>query len=126
MMYNKIVHDCFFQPQHVGTIDKTQPFVASFRTPKVNGVIIDLYAQCNPDGVVLSICFKTNGNPYLIAALEWWCRQVIQKNIKKLPSFNREELIELLEIPFNQAPLIVRVEDAYKEILKLMKKNFEG
>ena len=123
MMYNKIVEDCFFHPQHVGVLNVTEPGTVSFSTGQE--VVIELYMHCDEDYTVCSMCFKSNGNPYVIASLEWLCRQSIGKKTDHL-HFNHEEFIKILEIPFNQVPVVMQVEDVYKEILSLMNKKLEG
>jgi nitrogen fixation NifU-like protein len=71
------------------------------------------------------MCFKTNGNPYLIASLECLCRQAIGQKLETL-QVNHQELINLLEIPFNQVPLVMQVEQVYKEVVRLMNKKLKG
>lgn len=125
MMYNKIVHDCFFFPRHIGILDCSIPRTVYFRVGHFSqNTIIDLYMQCDSARKVIEVCYKTNGNPYLIAALEWLCRQTNGKNFDEL-HLNQEELIKLLEIPTNQTPLILYVKDVYTEVLNLMSKSFQ-
>ena len=126
MMYNKIVNDFFFAPQHVGTIDLLDPLVVCFRSNREHcSVVIELYIQCNNKGLITKACFKTNGNPYVIACLEWLCRQMIDKEIDKLPCFNYQLLMKELEIPTSQYPVTLQIEEAGKEALLLMKKKLE-
>ncbi|RUR09050.1 iron-sulfur cluster assembly scaffold protein [Legionella sp. km772] len=126
MMYNELVEDCFFFPKHVGVLDSSEPRTVYYSNASFSkNAVISLYMQCTGDKRIKVICFKSNGNPYLIAALEWLCRQV---NGKKLAQwcFNGDELIKLLDVPFNHAPVIWQVQDAYQEILMLMNKKIEG
>ena len=126
-MYNKIVRDYFFHPLHVGSININQPLMVHLKSDQLNrGLVIDLYMQCDENSVVTNICFKTNGNPFLIASLEWLCRRVVGSRLDELSSFNREDIIKVLEIPFNQAPIILQVEDIFKEVLILMNKKLRG
>jgi nitrogen fixation protein NifU and related proteins len=120
MMYNKIVHDFFFFPLHIGTLDCLLPRTVYFRSEQLSqNIITDLYMQCDEDHTIRSMCYKTNGNPFMIASLEWLCRQAIGKLCDGL-YLNSEELIKILEIPANQTFLILYIKDVYAEILILM------
>lgn len=126
MMYNKLVEDCFFFPKHVGTLNLSEPRTVFFSTRQFSKeVVISLYMQCDNNKIVHAITFKSNGNPYVIASLEWLCRQTIGKKLEQW-CFNCEELIKLFDIPFNQAPVILHVQDVYKEVLMLMNEKIEG
>lgn len=121
MIYNDIIKDCFFEPKHVGSIVLETTGVVHFRAEQTKqGALIDLYMQCDTQGLVTRMCFKTNGNPYIIAALEWLCRNCEGKLFKELPSFNYQQLIQVLEIPMTQFPIALQVEDVYREIMGLM------
>ncbi|MBL7478983.1 iron-sulfur cluster assembly scaffold protein [Legionella bononiensis] len=127
MMYNKIVQDCFFQPRHVGILDLTEPLVSYYRIEQQKPtVIIDLYIQCSRIGLITKACFKANGNPFVIAAMEWLCRRVEGTDVLKPESVNYQLLINELEIPISQYPVALLIEDVYKESLILMKKKLEG
>lgn len=128
MMYNKIVQDCFFLPKHVGVLDLSASLTVHFRSKQINQSMtkIDLYLQCTETALIYKACFKTIGNPYVIAALEWLCRQIEGRALDNLPLINYQILIKELEIPTHQYPVAIQVEDVYKEVLTLMKKKFEG
>lgn len=121
MMYNKLVQECFFKARHVGVIGHLVPNRVSYRAEYSNStLVIELYLQCNDEGQVVHMCFKTNGNPYMIAALEYLCRQSTGKQLSTLAPLNSAEAIRLLEIPKHQTPLLLQVADVYKEVLVLM------
>jgi nitrogen fixation NifU-like protein len=126
-MYNEIVQDCFFLPQHVGVIDLAFPLTVYFRSSQNNQSVtkIELYLQCTKSALINKACFRATGNPYVIAALEWLCRQIEGRELESLISINYQTLIKELEIPTHQYPIALQVEDAYKEVLTLMKKKLE-
>lgn len=128
MIYNNIVEDCFFQPRHAGMIDLNAPLTVHFRSSQKNQslTIIDLYMQCTNIGFISQMRFKATGNPYVIAALEWLCRQLEGRTLENLPLINYQILIKELAISTIQYPIAIQVEDVYKEVLTLMKKKFEG
>lgn len=126
MMYNKNVQDCFFHPSHVGVLDLITPLSAHYRSSLAGqGVLIDLYIQCTKDKNVNRACFKANGNPYVIAALEWVCRQIEGENLERLPPINYQILVEKLEIPNTQYPFAIQIEEVYKKVLGLLIEKFE-
>lgn len=125
MMYNKSVQDCFFLPRHIGVLDLKSPYTVHYRSGQQNQInIIDLYLQCFENKKISRACFKANGNPYMIAALEWLCRQIEGRDLKDLPVFSYQVLIKELEIPIHQYPVALQVEGIYKEVLTLMNDKF--
>ncbi|BCA95745.1 hypothetical protein TUM19329_21060 [Legionella antarctica] len=126
-MYNEIVEDCFFLPQHVGIIDLASPLTVHFRSSQNNlsATRIDLYLQCTKRSLISKARFRAIGNPYVIAALEWLCRQSQGRELDSVMSITYQTLIKELEIPTHQYPVALQVEDVYKEVLTLMKKKLE-
>lgn len=115
-------------PKHVGVIDLTAPLTAHFSRSQGNQNLtkIDLYMQVSNKGVLSRACFKTNGNPFIIASLEWLCRQSEGRPLDEIAAFNYQVLIKELAIPLHQSPIAVLVADVYKEVLALIHKKFEG
>lgn len=122
MMYNNIVLDCFFSPQHVGVLDVDQDFCVVFESIQKNKPSIACYMLCDKNAVIQKLCFKTNGNPYLIAGLEWACRYLDGCSIDKISQIDYQCLIKALDIPLAQYPLALRIVAVLKELLSLMKK----
>lgn len=125
MMYNKTVQDYFFSPQHVGVIDLGQEFTVVFANTQKDQGTIEFYMQCTQDRIIQRVCFKTNGNPYLIAGLEWLCRLVEGRSLDEAPQIDYQLLINDLNIPVTQYPLALRVVGAYKEALNLMNMRYK-
>ncbi|KTD59838.1 putative iron-sulpher cluster proteins NifU [Legionella sainthelensi] len=121
MMYNKIVQDYFFLPKHVGVIDLNHALTVMVKNSQKNQGIIELYLQCDSEGKILRACFKTNGNPYVIAGLEWLCRQLEGKAIDNVPQIDHLLIIKNLDIPIAQYPIALRILDIYKEVMLLIK-----
>ncbi|KTD03533.1 iron-sulfur cluster assembly scaffold protein [Fluoribacter gormanii] len=122
MMYNKIVRDCFFSPKHVGVVDLNDQLAVVVKNNQKGQGVIELYMQCNPDDTIVKACFKTNGNPYIIASLEWLCRQLEGMSIMTAPQIDYQLIVKELDIPVAQYPIALRIVDVYKEVLFLMKK----
>lgn len=127
MIYNKVVQDCFFYPRHVDALDLNNPFVVCVQNQPVNQLnVIHFYLKCEKDKLISRACFKTNGNPYVIAALEWLCRQIEGMKLEALPLINYQILIKELDIPNNQYPIAIQIENIYKEALIFISKKIEG
>lgn len=122
MTYNKLVREYFFSPLHVGSVDLNQSLAQVIINHQKGQGCIEFYIQCDIDGVIGKACFKTNGNPYLIAGLEWLCRELIGKKIKNMPVIDYHVLIKELEIPITQYPLALRVVDVFKKMIMLFDK----
>ena len=120
MMYNNTVCECFFSPRHVGVIDLNKDFTIVYLNNQKGQGNIEFYIQCGQDRVMQRICFKTNGNPYLIAGLEWLSRQLEGHSIDKAPAIDSQQLIKELDIPTPQYHLALRIVNIFKESLTLM------
>lgn len=128
MIYNKIVEDCFFLPRHVGILDLQAPLTVHHRSSQKNQSItrIDLFLQCTLNKKISKACFRATGNPYVIAAVEWLCREIEGRELEEAYGINYQVLVKELSIPNSQYPIALQVEGVYKEVLNLMKKKFEG
>ncbi|KGP63884.1 nitrogen fixation protein NifU [Legionella norrlandica] len=126
MIYNKKVKDCFFNPQHVEKLDLNNPLIVGIQSytahPRSE---VNFYLRCEKDKLISRASFKTNGSPYVIAALEWLCRQIEGKSLETLPLLTYQVLINELEIPDSQYPIALQIEGIYKEALALVSKRFE-
>lgn len=120
MMYNNTVYDYFFSPRHVGIIELNHDLVVVFKNKQKGQGTIEFYMQCGQDRLIQKVCFKANGNPYLIAGLEWLCRQLEGQSLDKVPPIDYQLLINELDIPVTQYPLALRVVHIFKESLILM------
>lgn len=123
MMYNNIVCDCFFSPRHVGIVSLNNPRAVVVKNMQKGQVAIEFYVQCNPNGIIERACFKTNGNPYVVASLEWLCRQLEGKNIQSVPDIDYLLIIKTLNIPVAQYPIALRIVEVYKEAVLFFKKE---
>jgi nitrogen fixation NifU-like protein len=116
-MYNKTVEDFFFHPKHVGSLDITHPLTTCFGT-KHNGLTISLYVRHTENRMIERACYKTNGNPYVIASLEWLCRKIEGASLDALPELHYQQIIEALAMPTSKYPEAVQIERLFKELLK--------
>lgn len=121
MMYNKMVQSCFFSPKHVGVLDVNDRLVVGVTNHQVGQGAIEFFMQCQRDMSISRVCFKTNGNPYLVAGLEWLSRQLEGQSIETIPQIDYQVLIKELDIPVTQYPLALRILVVFKEIVILMK-----
>ncbi len=123
MIYNKTVKDCFFSPRHAGVVDLNDRFAVVVKNNQKGQGSIEFYMQRNSDGTIARACFKTNGNPYVIASLEWLCRQLEGQTIDAVPQIDYQLIVKELDIPVAQYPIALRIIDVYKEALLLTKKD---
>lgn len=121
-MYNQLVETYFLAPQHVGVLDLTQNGTVFYRGGEVGrGDRLDFYLLCDERGLVLKARFKAYGNPYLVAAAEWLCRQLEGSQIEEHPRFDSAEWIQELEIPKTRYASALQIEAGYREIVERMK-----
>lgn len=115
MMYNKIVEECFFYPQHVGILDLSVALTGCFNSTKLT-----LYMRCSADGIIKQVRFKATGHPYLIAGLEWVGRRCEGHTIDTLINLDYQIVIKELAIASHHYPIALQVVQAYKEMHKIL------
>lgn len=111
----------FFSPRHVGVIDLSERFTIGVKNKQKGQGLIELYIQCNSDGTIVRACFRTNGNPYIVASLEWLCRQLEGHTPYTVPQIDYQLIVKELDIPVAQYPIALRIMDVFKEALLLIK-----
>lgn len=122
MMYNKLTEDCFFSTVHAGRLSDSENNSVSFKSSLAGrGGVIELSIQCDNSALITRACFKAQGNPYMIAMLEWLCRQLEGEPLNVHPRMNYQRFLELFEVPDAQYPVALRVEDIYIEVIERMK-----
>lgn len=127
MTYNKLIENCFFEPQHVGSLDAGKAGVVHSRiSGALKGYCFDLYAAYDAKGFIGQSCFKAQGNPYLIAGVEWICRELAGTAIHQHPCLDYRLLIEKLAIPANQYPIALLLEEGYRAVVNKIKMKIEA
>ncbi len=127
MIYNNIVMDCFLETRQVGVLDISAPLTVylSAQQESQQLIIIHLYLQCDDQGLINKANFKAMGSPFVIAGLEWLCRETQGKSIYEIDKLNYKILIEKLAIPQSQYFVALPIETIYNDVLALMKMKFE-
>lgn len=119
MSYNKLVEDCFFYPRHVGVVDVNPSWFTAFSEnhDKSGRGSLMLYMSMDNSGNIVQTRFKALGNPYLIAGLEWLCRQseglLLQEQIK--PDYR--VLVNVLELPAKYYAEALLIEKAWHKVM---------
>lgn len=124
MIYNKIVEDCFFYPQHVGELAQELPYVVCGTSKISLNTAIKFYWQCDKNQILVQCRFKAVGNPYLIAGLEWVCRQIEGRKLDEVQTLDYLLLIRELDIPKTYYPIALQIDTLYKEMIGLMNIQF--
>jgi nitrogen fixation protein NifU and related proteins len=122
MIYNELVESCFFQPKHAGVLDCTQKNTHKSQAGSAaRGEYFDLYLSFDDAGKILQACFKACGNPYLIAGVEWVCRQLQGTLIDEHPNFDYHFLVKKLAIPKKHYPVALLLENGYRDMVNAVK-----
>ncbi len=126
MMYNKVLEDCFFSLNHGGcTLDEQKNTVCyQSQLPGPSGSI-EISIQCDEGGLISRACFRAQGNPYLLAALEWVCRQIEGEPLSLHPRLDYQQLVDILEMPTTQYPVAIRVENVYRDVISRMQQQMK-
>ena len=123
--YNEAVEKLFFSPRHVGSLDLQAPrtLYGSY-VEQLRGQQMDLYLQYNESAVITKICFKAHGEPYLIAGVEWACRQLEKQSLQSLPEISHQKLMQALAIPSLRFPFALFIEQSFAAFIEEAKSNF--
>lgn len=123
MMYNKMVEACFFFPKHVGDLSEGPGVAQCYSAQPSPGAVIKLFMHCDHQQRVTRMCFKATGNPYVIAALEWLCREMEGKLLNELPELNHQLISTQLDIPVAKNPLLFQIEGVFRDLVARMKEQ---
>jgi len=119
--YNEFVETHFFDTQMTGELDCSLPLTIIYRTGTVQrGLLFALYLQADKAGNIQAARFKAQGSPYLIAGLEWLCRQ-LQGRAITAPFPNNQVLAQQMDLPKNQQSVVLLIEEGCAHALKLLK-----
>ena len=124
MMYNKLVTDYFFHPLHVGELATITPFSVVVTSSAQISLFMQLSLQCDALGRITKALFKTNGDPFTIAGLEWICRAFEGENMDMNPPITHQQIMAELERPSQYFPRAIALEKiALDAITQLKKRN---
>lgn len=114
--YNKVVRDCFENPDHAGDL---QGEYAQVLTSEVmeseQGARIVLSAGI-ADGMIAQMCFRAWGCPHVIAAAEMLCRDRENGPVSGLSAIDANGMMEQLSVPVEKTGKILLLEDALKSL----------
>lgn len=124
MMYNELVTDYFFHPLHVGELTTINPFSVVVTSSAQISPFMQLSLQCDALGKITKALFKTNGDPFTIAGLEWICRAFEREDMDiNFPMTHQQIMVEL-KMPSQYFPRAIALEKiALDAITQLKKRN---
>lgn len=125
MIYNKLVQKLFFDAQHAGNLDCNWPRTIMTQLGIKGSSWIELYVNYDRQGIITQSCFKTYGNPYLIAALEWLCQYLEGTGINEHPLEVLPLLFKQLEIPATKYPIALQVDSCYRQTITTLKQQLK-
>lgn len=122
---NALMQRLFFEVTHSGRLDGSALGVVSCGFVSSQLKQVHLFFSIS-NGRIAQACFQAVGSPYLIAGLEWLCREAEGALIASMPLINYSQLIDILEIADKDYPLAVLMESIYNELIiksKFLEKN---
>ena len=120
MNYNKLTTSLFFDLQHVGELDCALPMTVCSRISVAKNQCSELYLACDQNGWITQAYFKALGEPYLIAGLEWLCRNIVHTSIETHPNIDHAMIVDALSIPEAQYAVALLVETNYRQAIQLL------
>lgn len=123
MMETALFKSLFFDPQHVGELDCNQPLIACSRSMLSKNKCCVLYLACDKKGIIVKATYQVMGEPYLIAGLEWLCRQLVNTPLSQHPCINYHQLVDALSIPKARVPSAVLIETNYLQAINDLKQQ---
>ena len=115
MMYNEIVENCFFNPEYAGFDESRFRRILEYFPANTSNKMVFAIGKDAAD-FSLSLRFKASGNPYVLAAAEWICRQFKKKNFIDCMGMSPEDWHALLEIPVSQKRTALQITQACKQL----------
>tara|TARA_B110000879_G_scaffold184405_1_gene244006 strand:- start:906 stop:1271 length:366 start_codon:yes stop_codon:yes gene_type:complete len=119
--YNELVRQHFFEPKHAfSSNDNKEDFILASKGAIALGDAVEFYLQCDLNTKqIKQLKFKAYGNPYLIAAMSYWCERLQNKPLKEAENFSAQTLIDELALPKTKYYVAYMVEDALKSLINL-------
>ena len=126
MNHTELVEKYFFNTEHVGELPLNDNSTVHTRVgSKEQAEYFELYVKLSPPGAPSAIkqaCFKASGSPYLIAALEWLCREIESRGREVLKHFQPQELQRLFKISARNYPTALLIDKGCKQLLQSLEK----
>ena len=127
MMYNLLVEQLFFDLRHAGDLPGIEGNRQVFETGTPGQAsLIRLTLIADDHGRIRRAGFKAYGNPYLLAAMEYLCRQIEGRQLHDCPSLTWQDLIKLLDIPVTQQAVALLVAGIYQQMLNSLQQQELG
>lgn len=117
MMYNLLVEQLFFDLRHAGEISENEAGRQVYESGAAGqSALIKLSISFDQLNCMTKVRFKAYGNPYLLAAMEWLCRQLEGRNVQDCEKLEWQRLIALFDMPKTQQGLALRIVDLYDKV----------
>ncbi len=118
--YNAKIAELFFNTSHAGVLNCQQPLtVCYYCNTQHHNTYLELYLRCNLNKQIIQTKFKTFGNPYLIAGLEWLCQNLENTSINRHPWITAAIISDTLQIPKIEYTIALFIETSYNKIILL-------
>lgn len=121
---NEIVQSLFFDLQHVGELDLSQPLSICEQVEMGKSKQMNLYLACDQRGVITAARFKAMGDPYLLVGLEWLCRHIENSLLASHPFLDYEVILNSLDIPRLRYPAILLIDTHYRQAVKSLQQQW--
>jgi NifU-like protein involved in Fe-S cluster formation len=124
MSYNNYVIDTFFHSPYLGELKCLWQRTLSVKHGHYGiGDVIEITLGLDSDNLVAECAFKVYGNPYLFAAMTIVCQLFEGRSADEVKPFNREKIIELLELPKTKLHSVLFAEDVYDALKERYKEG---
>ncbi len=112
--YSPLVLAHFAQPVHAGDLQARYPVEARGKATEAGGGC-QILLTAGTDGTTFrELRHRVLGCPHLIAAAEALCRRAEGRAVATATSFDRSELMALLDVPVEKSGRILLLEDAWR------------
>lgn len=118
MIRNEYIQELFFNTKHCGVLDCQQPLTFSSRIYLEKTKCLEMYITYTSEQLIQYARFRASGNPYLIAGLEWVCRQLENNLWASTTPIDYQTIMQNLQIPTEQYPLIMLISMCHQEIIR--------
>ena len=122
MKYNEIIETCFFNPEHAGFDEAEFHRILEYFPANSSSRMVFAMREAKAE-FPISLRFKASGNPYILAAAEWICRQCTKKKYIQLMEMSPKDWHILLGIPMSQKRTALQITEACDRLVQTIKKG---
>ncbi len=124
--YSPGVLEHFAHPVHAGDLQARYPVEARGEATEAGGGCQILLTAGSDGNSFREVRYRVLGCPHIIAAAEELCRSAEGQPVSALKTFDRSDLMALLDVPVEKTGRILLLEDAWQALCRGLEHSASG